>query len=203
MDQIISSDVAFTPSVKAIQARKGSRATYARREEAGGFRTTITPDLAEFIAARNSIYLATANAQGQPYIQHRGGPPGFVRVLDEKTLGFADFRGNRQYITQGNLVENPRAYLFMMDYAHRRRMKLWGTAKVVEDHPKLLERLRVDGYAGVPEQLILFTLEAWDANCPQHIPQMFEAADVAAALAERDAKIAALEAEIARLRSDM
>ena len=200
MDQIISSDVAFTPTVKAIQARKGSRASYARREEAGGFETTITPALAEFIAEQNSAFLATANAQGQPYLQHRGGPKGFLKVLDEQTIGFADFRGNRQYVTQGNLEENPRAYLFLIDYAQRRRMKLWGTAKVVEDHPKLLERLRVDGYAGVPEQLILFTVQAWDANCPQHIPQRFEAADVAAALAERDARIAALEAEVARLR---
>jgi len=142
--------------------------------------------------------MATASADGQPYIQHRGGPAGFLHVLDTRTLGFADFRGNRQYITLGNLAENPKAYLFLIDYAHRRRMKLWGTARVVEDDPALIQALRPEGYPGVPEQAILFTLEAWDANCPQHIPQRFEAADVAAALAQRDARIAELEARLER-----
>jgi predicted pyridoxine 5'-phosphate oxidase superfamily flavin-nucleotide-binding protein len=132
MDRIYSSDVAFTPSVKAVQARKGSREAYARMEERGGFETRITPDLATFITAQTSVFLATANGDGQPYIQHRGGPPGFLRVLDESTVGFADFAGNRQYITQGNLADNPKAYLFLLDYAFRRRVKIWGEAHVVE-----------------------------------------------------------------------
>jgi predicted pyridoxine 5'-phosphate oxidase superfamily flavin-nucleotide-binding protein len=193
------SDVAFTPAVKAIQSRRGSRTAYARMEENGGWQTTVTPDLAAFIAAQTSFFLASANAAGQPYIQHRGGPPGFLRVLDDRTLAFADFRGNRQYITLGNLAENPQVQLFLIDYGHRRRIKIWGRARVVHDDPALLQSLRPEGYTAVPEQAIVITLAAWDANCPQHIPQRFEAADVAAALARRDDRIAALEAEVARL----
>lgn len=194
-----SSDIAFSPSVKAVQARKGSRGGYARMEEKGGWPTRITPDLAAFIAAQRSLFLATANRQGQPYVQHRGGPPGFLRVLDGRTLGFADFAGNRQYITQGNLADNPLALLFLIDYAERRRVKIWGEARVVEGDAGLTARLVPDGQGARVEQAILFTVSAWDANCPQHIPQRFEAADVAAALAERDQRIAALEAEIRRL----
>jgi predicted pyridoxine 5'-phosphate oxidase superfamily flavin-nucleotide-binding protein len=194
-----SSDVAFTPTVKAIQTRKGSRDGYALREAKGGWRTTITPDLEQFIAAQTSAYLATVNAEGQPYIQHRGGPPGFLRVIDDKTIGFADFSGNRQFITQGNLSDNPKAHLFLMDYAHRRRVKIWGTARVVED-AEVTRSLMPEGYAAKPEQTILFTIAAWDTNCPQHIPQKFDATDVAAALELRDKKIAALEAEIAELK---
>ena len=195
-----ASDIAFTPSVKAIQGTKGSRATYARMEEAGSWKTRITPDLAAFIAAQTSVFLATANTEGQPYIQHRGGPKGFLRVLDETTIGFADFAGNRQYITAGNLADNPKAYLFLIDYAQRRRIKIWGEARVVADDAALVGKLMPEGYKARPEQAILFTVAAWDANCPQHIPQRFEAADVAAALAERDARIAALEAEVRTLR---
>lgn len=198
-----SSDVAFTPTVKAIQIRKGSRRSYKCMEERGAWQTRITPDLARFIAAQTSIFLASANAEGQPYIQHRGGPPGFLRVLDGKTIGFADYAGNRQYITQGNLADNPQAHLFLIDYAHRRRIKIWGEARVVEDDGELIGKLMPDGYKARPEQAILFTVVAWDANCPQHIPQRFEAADVAAGLAERDRRIAALEAEVARLRADV
>jgi hypothetical protein len=195
-----SSDVGFTPSVKAIQERKGSRRTYARMDEGGSWQTTISPDLADFIAAQTSIFLATANADGQPYIQHRGGPAGFLHVLDEKTIGFADFAGNKQFITQGNLSENPKAYLFLIDYAHRRRIKIWGEARVVEGDAELTGKLMPENYRARPEQVILFTVTAWDTNCPQHIPQRFEAADVAAALAERDERIVELEAELARLR---
>ena len=143
---------------------------------------------------------ASASANGCPYAQHRGGPKGFIRALDERTLGFVDFVGNRQYITLGNLAENDRAFLFLMDYAHQRRIKLWGTARVVED-PELAATLMPEGYRARPEQAILFTVEAWDANCPQHIPQKIDAADAIRALDERDARIAALEAEIDRLRS--
>lgn len=195
-----ASDIAFTPSVKAIQGTRGSRASYARMEEAGSWKTRITPDLAAFIAAQTSVFLATANTEGQPYIQHRGGPKGFLRVLDETTIGFADFAGNRQYITAGNLADNPKAYLFLIDYAQRRRIKIWGEARVVADDAALVGKLMPEGYKARPEQAILFTVAAWDANCPQHIPQRFEAADVAAALAERDARIAALEAEVRTLR---
>ena len=195
-----SSDVAFTPSVKAVQTRKGSRRGYARVEERGAWQTRITPDLARFIETQTSIFLATVNAEGQPYIQHRGGPAGFLRVLDGKTVGFADFAGNRQYITQGNLADNPKAHLFLIDYAQRKRVKIWGEARVVEGDDELTARLMPEGYKARPEQAILFTVSAWDANCPQHIPQRFEAADVAAALAERDGRIEALQAEITRLR---
>jgi uncharacterized protein len=194
------SDIAFTPSIKVLQTRKGSRHAYQRMEERGSWQTRITPDLATFIAAQTSIFLATVNAEGQPYIQHRGGPAGFLRVLDDKTIGFVDFSGNRQYITQGNLADNPKAHLFLIDYAQQRRVKVWGEARVVEGDAELTEKLMPDGYKARPEQVILFTVSAWDANCRQHIPQRFEAADVAAALVERDKRIETLEAEIAQLR---
>ena len=196
---IPSSDVAFTPTVKAIQARKGSRRAYERVEEKGGWRTTITLDLAAFIEAQTSIFMATANREGQPYIQHRGGPAGFLHVLDDKTVGFADFSGNRQYISLGNLAENSKAHLFLIDFVHRQRVKIWGEARVVEDDPALLEKLMPKGYEAKPEQAILFTVTAWDSNCRQHIPQRFEAADVAAVLDERDRRIAELEAQVKRL----
>ena len=195
-----SSDVAFTPAVKAIQTRKGSRKAYADVEQRGGWRTAIDDNLASFLAEANSLYFATASADGQPYIQHRGGPKGFVRILDKNTLAFADYSGNRQYITQGNLTENSRAYIFVMDYAHRRRVKLWGEARVVDDDPALLQSLMPAGYKARPEQVILFRLSAWDTNCPQHVPQKFDATDVAAVLAERDARIAELEAQLAALK---
>ncbi len=196
-----SSDVAFTSTVKAVQARKGSRRSYERMEQGGSWETTVTPELAEFIAAQTSVFLATANADGQPYIQHRGGPPGFLKAIDEHTIGFADFVGNRQFITTGNLSENPRAHLFLMDYAHRRRIKLWGTARVIEGDAELLAQLMPVGYKARGEQAILFTITAWDSNCPQHIPQRFEAADVAAALAERDRRIVELEAQLQRFKA--
>jgi len=194
-----ASDVAFTPAVKSIQARKGSREAYAHAEKKG-WRTEIDDNLAAFLADANSFYLATASADGQPYIQHRGGPKGFIKVLDSHTLAFTDFAGNRQYITQGNLSENPKAYIFVMDYAHRRRVKIWGEARVVEDDPALKEQLMPRGYKARPEQVILLKITAWDTNCPQHIPQKFDAADVASALAARDARIAELEAELATLQ---
>ena len=198
--QIYSSDVAFTPTVKAIQARKGSRDAYAHVEQRGGWRTEIDEDLAARLAEANSLYFATATADGQPYIQHRGGPKGFVKILDKNTLAFADYSGNRQYITQGNLSENPKAYIFIMDYAHRRRVKIWGEARVIDDDPALMKSLMPAGYKARPEQVILFRISAWDTNCPQHIPQKFDAADVAAALAARDGRIAELEAELAALK---
>ena len=195
-----SSDVAFTPAVKSIQARKGSREAYAHVEQHGGWRTEIDDNLAGLLGQTNSFYLATASADGQPYIQHRGGPKGFIKLLDKTTLAFADFSGNRQYITQGNLSENPKSYIFVMDYAHRRRVKIWGEARVVDDDPALTASLMPHGYKARPEQAILFKIAAWDTNCPQHIPQKFDAADVAAALALRDGRIAELEAELATLK---
>jgi len=195
-----SSDVAFTPSVKAVQQRHGSRAAYARMEEGGSWETVITPELREFIEGQTSVFLATSNREGQPYIQHRGGPAGFLRVLDEQTIGFVDYVGNRQYITLGNLADNPKAHLFLIDYGHRRRVKLWGEAQVVEGDAELTRRLMPKDYKARASQVILFKVSAWDANCPQHIPMRLEAADVAAAIDERDRRIAALESELARVR---
>jgi predicted pyridoxine 5'-phosphate oxidase superfamily flavin-nucleotide-binding protein len=197
-----SSDVAFTPAVKAIQTRRGSREGYAHVEENGGWRIEVDEKLTAFLANQDSLFLATASADGQPYVQHRGGPKGFVRILDKTTLAFADYSGNRQYITQGNLSENPKAQIFLMDYAHRRRVKIWGEARVVDDDSALLESLMPRGYKARPEQVIVFKITAWDTNCPQHIPQKFDAADVAAALAVRDARIAELEAELAALKRE-
>ena len=199
---VYSSDVAFTPAVKAIQTRKGSRDGYAEVEENGGWRTEVDERLAGSLAEANSFYLATASASGQPYIQHRGGPKGFVKVLDKNTLAFADYAGNRQYITQGNLSENPKAHIFLMDYAHRRRIKIWGEARVVDDDPALIKSLMPQGYRARPEHVILFKIAAWDTNCPQHIPQKFDAADVAQALAVRDQRIVELEAELAALKGE-
>jgi predicted pyridoxine 5'-phosphate oxidase superfamily flavin-nucleotide-binding protein len=195
-----TSDVAFTPAVKAIQARKGSRTAYARMEQNGSWEGVITPELQEFIAEQTSVYLATVNSEGQPYIQHRGGPRGFLRVLDEHTLAFVDYAGNRQYITAGNLSENPKAHLFLMDYAQRQRIKLWGHAKVVEHDEAMVKALMPPGYKAKAEQVIVFTLTAWDANCPQHIPTRFDAETVKQALDQRDRRITELEAEIAQLR---
>jgi len=198
---VFSSDVAFTPTVKSIQARKGSRDGYASMEDRGSWQTRITADLAQFIQSQISVFFATANSEGQPYIQHRGGPAGFLHVLDERTIAFADFAGNRQYITQGNLADNAKAYLFLIDYRTRQRVKLWGEARVVEGDADLIGRLMPEGYRARPEQVILFTISAWDMNCPQHIPLRFEAAEVEAIVAKRNERIKALEAELARLRT--
>ena len=193
------SDIAFTPSVKALQARAGSRRAYARLEQGGGWHTAIDEDAKGFIEAQTTLFLATANLDGQPYVQHRGGPAGFLHVLDEHTLGFADFTGNKQFISTGNLRDNPKAQLFLMDYAHRQRLKIWGEARVETD-PALVERLMPAGYKARAEQAIVFTVKAWDANCPQHIPQLVEVSEVVAAIADRDARIAELEGELKRLR---
>lgn len=191
------SDIAFSPAVKAQQAAKGSRDLYDRATTKRPWPDTITPDLAAFIAAQKSVFLGTASADGQPYIQHRGGPPGFLRVVGERTLGFADLSGNQQYITLGNLSENSKAFLFLIDYSQRRRIKLWGTARVVEDDAQLVAQLQTNG-PGRAERAILFDISAWDVNCPQHIPQRCDSNDVTAALAARDARIAHLEARLAQ-----
>jgi predicted pyridoxine 5'-phosphate oxidase superfamily flavin-nucleotide-binding protein len=193
------SDIAFTPSVKSLQSRHGSRSAYARLEKPGGWETSITPDLAEFIGRQTSVFLATANDDGQPYIQHRGGPAGFLHVLDDKTIAFADFAGNQQYVSAGNLADNRKAFFFLIDYARRQRIKVWGEARVDEDKA-LIARLMPEGYRARPERAIVFTVSLWDGNCPQHIPQRFDADDVRAALEARDQRIRELEAELARLR---
>jgi uncharacterized protein len=201
------SDIAFTPTVKAIQQRKGSRHGYARMEQNGGWETRITPELREFIAAQTSIYLATANAEGQPYIQHRGGPAGFLRVLDDHTLAFVDYAGNKQYISSGNLSDNPKAHLFLMDYAQRQRIKIWGKAQVFEANATLLDQLMPKDYRAKPEQVIVFTVSTWDANCPQHIPVRMEASDIQQLLDQRDTRIRELEAQraqsLARKQNDV
>jgi uncharacterized protein len=182
-----------------LQETRGSRDAYAKMEARGGFRTAIDDDLAEFVAEIDTAYLATATAEGQPYAQHRGGPKGFIRVLDDQTLAFADYTGNRQYITTGNLADNEKAFLFLMDYAHRRRIKVWGRARVSAD-PAVIAQLMPENYRARPEQAILFTVEAWDVNCPQHIPLKLDAGEVSAAIEHLNARIAALEAENAQLR---
>lgn len=197
-----SSDVAFTGSVKALQSQRGSRSAYARMEQQGGFATELTDDVADFIRAQTSVFFATANAAGQPYVQHRGGPAGFLHVLDGHTLAWAEYRGNRQFISQGNLADNPKAHLFLIDYQHRQRVKVWGEARVVTDDPALLARVSTNAGPKVKaDQVIVFKVIAWDANCPAHIPQRLEAADVRAALEARDARIAALEEELATFRA--
>ena len=195
-----NANLVFTPAAQAAQAERGSAKAYASRLEQG-FPDTVTPELAAFIAEQDTAFLGTASAQGAPYIQHRGGPKGFIKVIDERTLGFADYRGNRQYITLANLSENDRAYLFLLDPARKQRIKLWGRARVVENDPALVERLFDQGYKAKPERAILFTIEAWDVNCSQHIVTRFTEADIAGALDTVQKKIAELEAENARLRA--
>lgn len=179
-------------------------------EQGDGWETTVTPSLRAFLAERDSLYLGTANALGQPYIQHRGGPPGFVRVLDDRTLAFADFAGNKQYVTVGNLKENDKAFLFFMDYARRQRIKIWGRARVVDrldggatraEAERMLGATMPADYKARGERVIVFAIDAWDANCPQHIPQKIDAADAAEAIAELEARVRTLEAENRALRS--
>ena len=190
------SDIGFTPSVKAVQERMGSRKGYASMEQGGGWKNVVTPDLAAFITERDTLFIATANAEGQPYIQHRGGPPGFLKVLDEHTLGFADFRGNRQYITVGNLDDNPKAFILLMDFANRRRIKIWGRAEVVERDDELREKLYDPDYGSEPERMFLFHIDAWDVNCPQHIKPRFTEEEIGESIQALRDRIAQLEAEV-------
>lgn len=194
------SDIAFTPAVKAIQAEKGSRTSYANVEEGRGWQTAVTPELTSFLAGLDMFYLGTANAERQPYIQYRGGTPGFLKVIDDQTLGFADFGGNRQYITLGNLAENPKAFIFLIDYVNSRRIKLWGTARVIDDNPDLLEQLRDSDYPGRVERAIVFSIEAWDINCPQHIHKRFPQRDVAPVVEQLQQRVQELEAQLVTLR---
>lgn len=194
-----SSDIAFTPMIKSIQSARGSREAYARLEERGGFRTQVDETLADFLTGVDTAYLATANAAGQPYAQHRGGAPGFIRVLGPGRIGWADYTGNRQYISTGNLAENDQAFLFLMDYANRRRIKIWGRARTSDD-PALIAQLMPPAYRAKGEQAVVFEIAAWDVNCPQHIPQKINASDVSAALARLETRITELEAENTALK---
>lgn len=197
------SDVAFTPAVKAVQQLKGSRNGYARMEQGEGWQTTVTEELTKYLADLDMFYLGTANAEGQPYIQYRGGSPGFLKAIDERTLGFADFRGNRQYVTLGNLSENPKAFIFLMDYANQRRVKLWGDARVVEGNAALENALRDPAYPGRVERVILFAIEAWDVNCQQHIHERYSRRQIAPVIEKFQARIAELEAEVERLKASV
>jgi uncharacterized protein len=197
-----NSDLVFPPAARQAQAERGSARAYEKRVTAG-FPDRITPELAAFVGELDTAFLATVSAAGAPYIQHRGGPKGFIKLLDEKTLGFADYAGNRQYITLSNLAGNDRAYLFLLDFAAQRRVKVWGRARVVENDPVLLSRLVDPGYRARPERAILFTVEAWDVNCSQHITARFTESEIAEATAALRERIATLEAENARLRAAM
>ena len=197
-----ASDVAFTPAVKAIQQRLGSRGSYARVEQGpGGWSETISEDLAGFIAQRDSFYLGTASIDGQPYIQHRGGKRGFLKVLDERTLAFADFSGNRQYISMGNLSENDRVFIFLMDYPNRQRIKIWGRAEFVEDDAALMERLVDADYKARPERAFVFHVEAWDVNCPQHITPRFTREELEPAIGELERRNEELQQRVDELET--
>ena len=193
-------DLVFTPAAQRAQAERGSAAAYARKKDEG-FPDRVTPELAAFIAEQDTAFLGTASAEGAPYIQHRGGPKGFIKVLDEKTLGFADYRGNRQYITLGNLSENDRAFLFLIDFSRRQRIKLWGRARVVENDDALVQKLFDQSYKARPERVILFTIEAWNANCSQHITARLSEGEIEQVFASVQERISALQADNASLRA--
>jgi predicted pyridoxine 5'-phosphate oxidase superfamily flavin-nucleotide-binding protein len=196
-----NSNIVFPEAARRAQAERGSARIYEKKI-AAGYPDRVTPELAGFIAALDTAFLSTVSAEGAPYIQHRGGPKGFIKVLDDRTLGFADFAGNRQYITISNLAGNDRAYLFLLDFANRQRIKIWGRARVVENDPALMEQLADPGYRARPERAILFTIEAWDINCSQHITERYTHAELAGAVAAMTDRIAELEAENARLRAE-
>lgn len=196
-------EIAFTPAVKAAQDVQGSRGNYLRFEEGVAHHDRLGPAETDFIAARDSFYMASVSETGWPYVQHRGGPPGFLRELDDQTIGFADFRGNRQYVSLGNLARNDRVSLILMDYAHRRRLKILGRARALgpDDDPALLARLELSDYRARVERGMLITVEAFDWNCPQHITPRFTAEQVTEATAPLHARIAELEAQLAALRA--
>lgn len=196
------SEIAFSPTVRQIQTRKGSRNRYAKVDESGSWTGSLNSQMIEFIARQRSFFMSSVSADGQPYIQHRGGPPGFLKALDQNTLGFANFRGNQQFITQGNLEDNSKSFIFLMDYETRQRLKLWGNAQVIEDDKDLVNSLMPAEYEAQSEQAIIFKIALWNMNCRQHIPQRYEAADVVAALEAQDKRIAELETELASIRGE-
>jgi len=192
--------IAFTPSVKAAQLREGSRDSYAHGFEFDG--PTVSRELgdaeATFIAAQRSFYMATVSETGWPYVQHRGGPKGFLKVLDERTIAFADFAGNRQFVTVGNLSASDKLSIILMDYAHRVRLKIFGRAQVhdLSNGDLLLQAHFEAGYKAEPQRVVSITVDAFDWNCPQHVPLRVDFEHVEALLRERDAKIAALQAQL-------
>lgn len=194
------SDIAFTDAVKAQQERLGSRDMYDSQMQHRDWQSEITEDLAAFLAQRNSFYMATISETGYPYIQHRGGPKGFLKVLDTKTLGFADLSGNRQYISTGNLDGSDKVHLFLMDYGNKRRIKLWGRARIVEGDGALLDKLAAPQLRVKAERAFLITVDAWDVNCPQYIPELYSDEIVQQVASKMTQRIAALEAENAELR---
>ncbi len=194
-----NSSIVFTPAVLKAQAERGSARAYAART-AEGFPNTTTPELAKFIAEQDTAFLGTVNSEGAPYIQHRGGPKGFIKIIDERTLGFADYRGNRQYITLANLAGNDRAFLFLLDPARQQRIKIWGRARVIEDDAALATKLFDEGYKARPERAILFTIEAWDANCSSHIVARYTEPQLEEFFTAVRARIGELDAENAKLR---
>jgi predicted pyridoxine 5'-phosphate oxidase superfamily flavin-nucleotide-binding protein len=192
-------EIAYSDAVLAMQRKMNAVETNAELQHSIG-RNSITPALATYLGSRISFYLATASAAGQPYVQHRGGPPGFIKALDPQHLAFPDFEGNKQYITLGNLTENPRVQLFFMDYGNRQRLKIWGTAEIVEDDEALLALVTPEAWRRPLNRAIRVTVEAWDVNCPSYIPQLFTVDEVEAAHAAMLNRIAALEAEVAALK---
>ena len=190
-------DVMFSPAVKAEQARLGSRASFEDRD----WQTEITDDLRQFLVAIDTFFFATASADGRPYIQHRGGPAGFLKPIGTHMLAFADFAGNRQYITLGHLKENDRAHIFILHFATQQRLKLWGRARVVEDDAELMERLVDSSYKAKPQRAIAFRIEAWDINCRQHIVARYSEAEIAPAVNQLTQRIKELEEEVARLKA--
>ena len=194
-------DIAFTPTVKALQERLGSREIYANVEENHPWSSTVDARLRAFVQERDGFYLGTATAHGRPYIQYRGGPKGFLKVLDDKTLAFADFGGNKQYLSAGNLAENDQAFIFLMDYANQARLKLWGRAEVVENDPELLARVADPGYKGRPERVIVFHLEMYDGNCPKHIRPRYTEEELEARTQPLRERIQELEAQLAEARN--
>ncbi len=193
-----------TPAVRAAQSADGSRAGYARFDDAAEFEG-LSPAETDFIAARDSFYLASVSSSGWPYVQHRGGPAGFVRALDDRTLAFADFRGNRQFITVGNHADNDRVAVLMMDYPNRRRLKLLARLEVraLADDPALAAALALPGYRALPERAFVLHVEAFDWNCPQHITPRWSETEIAAAMAPLHDRLAALESENRDLRRQL
>jgi hypothetical protein len=177
-------DLVFPPAVQRAQRDRATESAYDARL-VSGFPDRVTPDLAAFLAEQDTAFLATATKSGSPYLQHRGGPKGFIKVIDDRTVGFADYEGNRQYITLGNLSENDRAFLFVIDFSRRQRVKLWGRARVVENDPELVQRLLDRGYRARAKRAILFTIEAWDVNCASHIIARFSEPELAGVLTAR------------------
>lgn len=193
-------DLVFTEAVKAAQTANGAREICDRPGMSHAFKADITPDLAAFVAERDSFYFGTASADGRPYIQHRGGAPGFLKVVDGRTLAFADYPGNKHYVTVGNLSENDRAFIFLMDYANRRRIKVWGRARAVDDDPGLLAALASDEIPMPPERAIVFVVEAWNINCQQYIRRRYAEEDVKRVVDALTQRIAELETEVETLR---